>query len=53
MAEIQVPVYGDGRQVRDWIHVLDHCRGIDAALRRGRSGEVYNLGGRSDDITLT
>ena len=36
MADIPVPVYGDGRQVRDWIYVLDHCRGIDAALRRGQ-----------------
>jgi dTDP-glucose 4,6-dehydratase len=57
LAEIQVPVYGDGRQVRDWIHVLDHCRGIDAVMRRGRSGEVYNLGGRSEryniDVTRT
>ena len=52
MADIQVPVYGDGRQVRDWIHVLDHCRGIDAALRRGRSGEVYNLGGRSERYNI-
>ena len=57
LAEIHVPVYGDGRQVRDWIHVLDHCRGIDAALRRGRAGEVYNFGGRSEryniDVTRT
>ncbi len=57
MAEVHVPVYGDGRQVRDWIHVLDHCRGIDAALRRGRAGEVYNFGGRSEryniDVTRT
>ena len=52
LADIQVPVYGDGRQVRDWIHVLDHCRGIDAALRRGRSGEVYNLGGRSERYNI-
>ena len=52
LAEIQVPVYGDGRQVRDWIHVLDHCRGIDAALRHGRSGEVYNLGGRSERYNI-
>ena len=43
-----LPVYGDGRQVRDWIYVLDHCRGIDAALRRGASGEVYNIGGMHD-----
>ncbi|MFC2078672.1 dTDP-glucose 4,6-dehydratase [Candidatus Bipolaricaulota bacterium] len=39
-----LPVYGDGTNVRDWIHVLDHCRAIDAVLRRGRNGEVYNIG---------
>lgn len=43
-----LPVYGDGLHVRDWIYVVDHCSGIDAALRRGRSGEVYNLGGNYD-----
>ncbi len=48
LADTPVPVYGDGRQVRDWIHVTDHCRGIAAALRRGRPGEVYNFGGRSE-----
>ncbi|MGL4421564.1 MAG: dTDP-glucose 4,6-dehydratase, partial [Gemmataceae bacterium] len=37
-----VPVYGDGMQVRDWIHVLDHCTGVEAAWRRGKPGEVYN-----------
>ena len=52
MADIPVPVYGDGRQVRDWIHVLDHCRGIDAALRRGRAGEVYNFGGKSERYNI-
>jgi dTDP-glucose 4,6-dehydratase len=40
-----LPVYGDGRNVRDWLHVDDHCRGIDAVLERGASGEVYNIGG--------
>jgi len=39
-----VPVYGDGMQVRDWIWVGDHCAGLDAALRKGREGETYNLG---------
>ncbi len=52
-----LPVYGTGENVRDWIHVLDHGRGIDAALRRGRVGEVYNFGGHSEvrniDLTLT
>jgi len=52
MADIPVPVYGDGRQVRDWIHVLDHCRGIGAAMRRGRPGEVYNFGGRSERFNI-
>jgi dTDP-glucose 4,6-dehydratase len=40
-----LPLYGDGRQVRDWLHVEDHCAGIELALRRGEAGEVYNLGG--------
>ena len=44
----RLPVYGDGRQVRDWIHVEDHCAGVLAALERGRAGEVYNFGGRSE-----
>lgn len=43
-----LPLYGKGENVRDWIHVLDHCRGIDAALRRGRVGEVYNFGGHCE-----
>jgi dTDP-glucose 4,6-dehydratase len=41
----KVPVYGNGRNVRDWLHVDDHCRGIHAALMNGKSGEVYNIGG--------
>jgi dTDP-glucose 4,6-dehydratase len=52
LADIQVPVYGDGRQVRDWIHVLDHCSGINAALRRGKAGEVYNFGGKSERYNI-
>jgi dTDP-glucose 4,6-dehydratase len=43
-----VPVDGDGRNVRDWIHVDDHCRGVAAALLRGRAGEVYNFGGECE-----
>jgi dTDP-glucose 4,6-dehydratase len=38
-----IPVYGDGRQVRDWIYVKDHCSGVDAVLRRGKPGETYNI----------
>jgi dTDP-glucose 4,6-dehydratase len=44
----RLPVYGDGRQVRDWIHVEDHCAGVLAALERGRAGEVYNFGARAE-----
>jgi dTDP-glucose 4,6-dehydratase len=40
-----LPIYGDGKQERDWLHVTDHCRGILAVLERGRIGEVYNMGG--------
>ncbi len=47
-----VPVYGDGQQVRDWIHVLDHCTGVEAAWRQGKPGEVYNFGGRCEKTNL-
>ncbi len=47
-----LPVYGDGLNVRDWIHVEDHCRGLDAALRKGRAGEVYNFGGDAERTNL-
>jgi len=44
----RLPVYGDGRNVRDWLHVSDHCRGVEQVLSQGRPGEVYNLGGKSE-----
>jgi len=43
-----VPLYGEGANVRDWLHVDDHCRGIDLVLHRGRPGEVYNIGGGTE-----
>lgn len=43
-----LPVYGDGLNVRDWIHVLDHCRGIDIILQKGGPGEVYNIGANEE-----
>ena len=43
-----LPVYGDGRNVRDWLHVSDHCRGIELILESGRVGEVYNIGGGTE-----
>jgi dTDP-glucose 4,6-dehydratase len=52
MREEPVPVYGDGLQVRDWIHVADHCAAIEAVWRRGRLGAVYNIGGRSERTNL-
>jgi dTDP-glucose 4,6-dehydratase len=48
LADEPLPLYGDGRQVRDWIHVEDHCHGVDLVLREGRIGEVYNLGGGNE-----
>ena len=47
-----LPVYGDGKNVRDWIHVEDHCAGIVAALFEGKPGTVYNFGGNSEMVNL-
>lgn len=44
----RVPLYGDGRNVRDWLHVDDHCRGVALAATKGRAGEVYNIGGGTE-----
>ena len=44
----ELPVYGDGMNVRDWIHVADHCSAIDVIMRNGASGHAYNIGGRSE-----
>jgi dTDP-glucose 4,6-dehydratase len=43
---LAIPVYGDGRQKREWLHVADHCAGIDLVLRQGAPGEIYNIGGQ-------
>ncbi len=47
-----LPVYGDGKNVRDWIHVEDHCRAIQLVLEKGKAGEVYNIGGNSERENL-
>lgn len=47
-----IPVYGDGKQVRDWVHVADHCDAIEMVMRQGRAGEVYNVGSRSERTNL-
>jgi dTDP-glucose 4,6-dehydratase len=52
MCDEPIPVYGDGRNVRDWIYVEDHCRAVLAALERGSAGEVYNIGARNERRNL-
>ena len=47
-----IPIYGDGKNIRDWLYVLDHCRGIDLAFHKGRAGETYNIGGRNERDNL-
>ena len=47
-ADEPLPVYGDGKNVRDWLYVEDHCRAIDAIIHKGRAGEVYNVGGSNE-----
>ncbi len=53
--DLQVPLYGDGGNIRDWLHVLDHCRALDLLLHTGTNGEVYNIGGGNEvkNIDLT
>nr|WP_307990854.1 dTDP-glucose 4,6-dehydratase [uncultured Niameybacter sp.] len=48
----QLPVYGDGMQIRDWLHVKDHCTGIDTVLHKGKIGEVYNIGGNNEKANI-
>jgi len=50
--DIPVPLYGDGRNVRDWLHVLDHCRAIDLLIDTASNGEVYNIGGGNDVMNV-
>ena len=47
-----IPIYGDGKNIRDWLYVLDHCTGIDLVYHKGRSGETYNIGGRNERDNL-
>ena len=44
----KLPVYGDGRNIRDWIHVADHCAALDKVLHAGKEGSVYNIGGENE-----
>jgi dTDP-glucose 4,6-dehydratase len=52
MTDKELPVYGDGQNIRDWIHVEDHCAAVERVLEAGREGEVYNIGGRSERKNL-
>jgi len=52
MDDIPVPLYGDGRNVRDWLHVNDHCRALDLLLEKGVNGEVYNIGGGNEVMNV-
>ncbi len=47
-----LPIYGDGMQIRDWLHVKDHCRGIDTVLHQGVKGEIYNIGGNNEKANI-
>lgn len=48
LAEEPIPIYGDGKNVRDWLYVLDHCKGISLAFEKGKAGETYNIGGKNE-----
>lgn len=50
--EDPIPIYGDGKNIRDWLYVLDHCRGIDLVFHKGRPGEIYNIGGRNEKTNI-
>jgi dTDP-glucose 4,6-dehydratase len=48
----KLPIYGDGQQIRDWLYVTDHCTAINLVLQKGRSGEVYNIGGNNERFNI-
>ena len=52
LAGENIPIYGDGKNIRDWLYVLDHCKGIDLVYHRGKEGNVYNIGGRNERTNL-
>ncbi|GAX87607.1 dTDP-glucose 4,6-dehydratase [Lebetimonas natsushimae] len=47
-----IPIYGDGKNIRDWLYVLDHCKGIDLAYHKGKNGDTYNIGGRNERTNI-
>lgn len=52
LAGENIPIYGDGKNIRDWLYVIDHCAGIDLIYHRGKEGETYNIGGRNERTNL-
>ena len=52
LANEPIPIYGDGKNIRDWLYVLDHCKGIDLVYHTGKEGNVYNIGGRNERTNL-
>ena len=52
LEEKNIPIYGDGKNVRDWLYVLDHCKAIDLIFHQGKSGETYNIGGHNEKNNL-
>ncbi len=52
LAGENIPIYGDGKNIRDWLYVLDHCTGIDLSYHKGKAGETYNIGGRNERDNL-
>ena len=52
LANEPIPIYGDGKNIRDWLYVLDHCKGIDLAYHKGKAGETYNIGGKNERDNL-
>ncbi|MEA3330218.1 MAG: dTDP-glucose 4,6-dehydratase [Campylobacterota bacterium] len=52
LAGEEIPIYGDGKNIRDWLYVLDHCKGIDLVYHNAKAGELYNIGGRNERTNL-
>jgi len=52
LAGEEIPIYGDGKNIRDWLYVLDHCKGIDLVYHTGEEGNVYNIGGRNERTNM-
>ncbi|CUU80093.1 dTDP-glucose 4%2C6-dehydratase [Campylobacter hyointestinalis subsp. hyointestinalis] len=52
LAKKPIPIYGDGQNIRDWLYVIDHCKGIDLVFHKAKSGETYNIGGKNERTNL-